>query len=160
MKRKFVSNTYLKGVDNYILMQFEDKDLECYCVIKKVNSIDKPYISTHTGKNICLLKEGYYMIEYLPKNAHYGVRVFLDDNKNTIAYYIDIIDKIGIETGKGLYYDDLYLDVTIDKLNEDYTMVWDEDELKKALEDGDINKEQYDEAYDALRDILNDLDLD
>ena len=97
------------------------------------------------------------MIEYLPKNAHYGVRVFLDDNKNTIAYYIDIIDKIGIETGKGLYYDDLYLDVTIDKLNEDYTMVWDEDELKKALEDGDINKEQYDEAYDALRDILNQI---
>ena len=68
MKRKFLTNTYLRGVDKYILMQFEDDSLDCYTVIKKVNSIDKPYISTHTGKGVCLLKEGYYMVEYLPKN--------------------------------------------------------------------------------------------
>ena len=86
MKRKFLTNTYLRGVDKYILMQFEDDKLDCYTVIKKVNSIDKPYISTHTGKGVCLLKEGYYMVEYLPKNEKYGIRVFLDDKKNTISY--------------------------------------------------------------------------
>ena len=141
MKRKFLTNTYLRGIDNYIMMQFEDSKLDCYSVIKKVNSIDKPYITTHTGKNICLLKEGYYMLEYLPKNENYGVRVFLNDKKQTISYYIDIINGIGIETGKGLYYDDLYLDITIDKVN-DLVQVWDEDELQKALEDNDITKEE------------------
>ena len=45
MKRKYLANTYLRGIDNYMLMQFEDDVLDCYTVIKKVNSIDKPYIS-------------------------------------------------------------------------------------------------------------------
>lgn len=157
MKRKFLTNTYLRGIDNYIMMQLEDKELDCFSVIKKVNSIDKPYITTHTGKNICLLKEGYYMVEYLPKSEHYSVRVFLDDNKNTISYYIDIIDKIGVETGKGLYYDDLYLDITIDKLNDDLVKVWDEDELQRALDEEDINKDMYDMAYLTLNDLLSQI---
>ncbi len=157
MKRKFVTNTYLRGVDNYILMQFEDNALDCYTVIKKVNSIDKPYISTHTGKGICLLKEGYYMVEYLPKNENYGVRVFLDDNKDTISYYIDIINGIGIDYEKGLYYDDLFLDITIDKVNGDIVNVWDEDELQKALDEKDITKNQYDMAYTVLKNVLNQI---
>ena len=33
-------------------------------LIKKINSIDKPYITTHVGKDICLLKEGYYPMDY------------------------------------------------------------------------------------------------
>ena len=156
MKRKFVSNTYLRGIDNYVLMQFEDDNLDCFSVIKKVNSIDKPYISVRNRKNVCLLKEGFYMIEYLPKNEHYEVRVFLDENKNVISYYIDIIDKIGFEEGKGLYYDDLYLDVTIDE--GDVVKIWDEDELEKAIEDDeDVDKEKYDMAYEVLRDLLTQI---
>ena len=154
MKRKFLTNTYLKGIDNYIMKQFEDDILDCYTVIKKVNSIDKPYISTRGGKDICLLKEGYYILEYIPKNEHYGVRVFLDENKNDLSYYIDIIDKIGVESGKGLFYDDLYLDITIDRLCDDLVKVWDEDELQKALDEEDINKEQYDMAYTTLKELL------
>lgn len=157
MKRKFLTNTYLRGVDNYMMMQLEDKELNCYSVIKKVNSIDKPYITTHVGKDICLLKEGYYMVEYLPKDEHYGVRVFLDDEKETISYYIDIIDSIGIEVGKGLYYDDLYLDITIDRVNDDVVRVWDEDELQKALEENDIDQIQYDMAYSILNKLLEEI---
>ena len=62
MKKKFLTNTYLRGVDNYVIMQFEDDRLNCYSVLKKVNSIDKPYISTHTGKDVCLSKEGYFTV--------------------------------------------------------------------------------------------------
>lgn len=157
MKRKFLTNTYLKGVDKYTLTQFEDESLDCFCVIKKINSIDKPYISTHTGKNVCLLDEGYYILEYLPKNSNYGVRVFLDKNKNVLSYYIDIIDSIGIDYEKGLYYDDLYLDITIDIVNGELVKVWDEDELQKALEEDDITKEQYDMAYKMLKELLNQI---
>lgn len=154
MKRKFLTNTYLRGIDNYMLMQFEDEKLDCYSVIKKVNSIDKPYISTHTGKDVCLLKEGYYMVEYLPKNGKYGVRVFLNEDKEPISYYIDIINDIGIDYEKGLYYDDLFLDITIDKTNDDIVKVWDEDELQEALNENDITKEQYDSAYVTLKELL------
>lgn len=156
MKRKFLTNTYLRGIDNFMLMQFEDDSLDCYSVIKKVNSIDEPYISVRNGKNVCLLKEGYYMIEYLPKNEHYDVRVFLDENKKAISYYIDIIDKIGIEDGKGLYYDDLYLDITID--DGDCVKVWDEDELQMAMDtDADVDENKYNMAYSTLRELLSEI---
>ena len=96
------------------------------------------------------------MIEYLPKSEHYEVRVFLDENKNAVSYYIDIIDKIGFEEGKGLYYDDLYLDITIDE--GDSVKVWDEDELEKAIEeDDDVDKEKYDMAYDTLKNLLTQI---
>ncbi len=156
MKRKFLTNTYLRGIDNFMLMQFEDYNLECFSVIKRVNSIDKPYISTRNGKGVCLLKEGYYILEYLPKNEHYEVRVFLDEKKNAISYYIDIVDKIGIEDGKGLYYDDLYLDITID--DGDCVKIWDEDELENAiLEDDDVDQEKYDMAYRTLKELLKQI---
>lgn len=156
MKRKFLTNTYLRGIDNFMLMQFEDDNLNCFSVIKRVNSIDKPYISTRNGKDVCLLKEGYYILEYLPKNEHYEVRVFLDENKNAISYYIDVVDKIGIEEGKGLFYDDLYLDITID--DGDCVKVWDEDELEAAiLEDDDVDQEKYDMAYETLRELLKQI---
>lgn len=158
MKRKYVSNTYLRDIENYILMQFEDYKMDCYTVIKKIISTDKPYISTHTGKDICLQEDGYYMVEYLPKNKNYGVRVFLDDQKNTVSYYIDIIDKIGVDHEKGLYYDDLYLDITIDKENGDLVNVWDEDELETALiEDEEVDQEKYDLAYATLRTLLKEI---
>ena len=157
MKKKFLTNTYLRGVDNYVIMQFEDDRLNCYSVLKKVNSIDKPYISTHTGKDVCLSKEGYFTVEYLPKDKNYGVRVFLDDKKQVISYYIDIINGIGVDYEKGLYYDDLYLDITIDKTNNDEVKVWDEDELQVALEEEDITKEQFDLAYKTLKEMLKEI---
>lgn len=152
-----MTNTYLRGIDSYSMIQFEDINLDCYSVIKHVKSIDKPYISTHTGKDICLLNDGYYILEYLPKCGEYGVRVFLDENINTLSYYIDIINDIGIETGKGLYYDDLYLDITIDYTDEQKVMVWDEDELQDALDTQDIDKATYDKAYRILKELLNEI---
>ncbi len=157
MKRKFLTNTYLRGVDKYMLTQFEDESLDCFCVIKKINSIDKPYFATHTGKDVCILDEGYYILEYLPKNEHYGVRAFLDREKNVLLYYIDVIDSIGIDYEKGLYYDDLFLDITIDKVADDVVRVWDEDELQKALDEEDISKSQFDMAYDTLKELLDEI---
>ena len=94
------------------------------------------------------------MVEYLPKSGNYEVRVFLNEKKEAVSYYIDVIDDIDIEYGKGLYYDDLYLDITIDKINGDVVKVWDEDELQQALEENDITKEQYEKAYHILKDLL------
>ena len=124
-----IENSYCEDTYEFI----DDSFVDCYTVIKKVNSIDKPYISTHTGKDICLLKEGYYMVEYLPKSGNYEVRVFLNEKKEAVSYYIDVIDDIDIEYGKGLYYDDLYLDITIDKINGDVVKVYTIGDFSKEI---------------------------
>ena len=87
-------------------------------------------------------------------NGESYLSVFLNEKKEAVSYYIDVIDDIDIEYGKGLYYDDLYLDITIDKINGDVVKVWDEDELQQALEENDITKEQYEKAYHILKDLL------
>jgi len=156
MKRKFIKDTYLKGVEDYNMFQTENMDLDCFVVMKKINNIDKPYLETHTGKNICMLKDGYYLVEYLPKNENYTVRVFLDDNMDTISYYIDVVDKVGKKNNE-LFYDDLYLDITIDKLDGDNVKVWDEDELYQAKENNKISQETYENAYKTLDKILGEV---
>ena len=77
-----------------------------------------------------------------------------------ISYYIDIINGIGVDYEKGLFYDDLYLDITIDKTNNDEVKVWDEDELQNALEEGDITKEQFDMAYETLKEMLSEIAME
>ena len=58
-----------------------------------VNKVDwVPHLHRYLNE----LEPGTVMLGelYLPKNEHYEVRVFLDENKNAVSYYIDIIDNI------------------------------------------------------------------
>ena len=38
--------------------------------------------------------------------------------------------------------------------------VWDEDELQNALEEGDITKEQFDMAYETLKEMLSEIAME
>lgn len=156
VKKKYIKNTYLLGVEDYDIKIITDKRLNSYVSVKYIKDIDKPYIEGHTGKNICLMKNGYYLLEYLPINDNYTVRVFLNDKKEVQQYYIDITKENGYEDDSP-YYLDLYLDITIDVHCDNKTIVWDEDELEEALNTNDITKEDYDMAYTVLKRLLSQI---
>lgn len=156
MKKKLIKDTYLLGVEEYDINVIKDQNLNAYISAKHVKDIDKPYIETHSGKNICLLNNGYYILEYLPINGNYVVRVFLNEKKETQQYYIDITKENGYENNTP-YYLDLYLDITIDIHNDNKVMIWDENELEEAVNTKDITREDYDMAYSVLKDLLNQI---
>lgn len=158
MKKKFLKETYLREVTDYKVNVTKNEKLNSYTVIKHIINTEEPYISNHTGENICLIDNGYYIVEEVPMDEKYLVRAFFDNEKKLKGYYIDIVKENNIEDNM-LYYLDLYVDITVDKVSngEELVMVWDSNELKEALEKKAITLEEYYLAHRVLKDIFNEI---
>ena len=73
-----------------------------------------------------------------------------DDNNNLIEWYFDMIKTNGVENGVPYIYD-LYLDLVIKSNGKE--VVLDEDELKEALNNRDISKDDFNMAYKTMKKI-------
>lgn len=151
MKRKVITNTYLRDIDKYQLKLFLDED-DYYVCVKKLIHVNEKFI-IHNG--LCVMDNGYYVFEVIPKNENYAMRLFLDNNKNALEYYFDITKNNGIDTlSKIPFYDDLYLDITY--LNGEINIL-DEDELIDAFKTGEITKDDFDLAYNIKDKLLEEI---
>ena len=151
MRKKLISKTYLRDVDSYKLeIYYANEDY--YLSVKKINSIKEPFI---VSNGLCLINNGYYIVEVLPKKENYTMRVFFNENRERLEYYFDISLKNGLdEESKIPYYDDLYTDITV---KGDKIEVLDEDELKEALEEQRISRDEYDLANKTRDKLLQSI---
>lgn len=151
MKKKLISKTFLKGVEKHkiqIYYNFEDY----YLSVKKIIKIDNPFFSTD---NICLIDNNYYIVEVIPKEENYCMRIFFNQDKERLLYYFDITLENGIDKDSNIpFYDDLYLDIV---LKNDNIEILDEDELLDALNNKLITKEQFDLAYRAMNSLIDSI---
>lgn len=81
---KYSSETYLKGVLEHNLNIFVDSDNPYYIVVKKINKIDKPFILNEYGKDVTILNNNYYILEYILKAENYICRIFNNDVKEVL----------------------------------------------------------------------------
>ena len=143
MKRKIISNTYLRDVDKYQIKIYLDNDYY-YLSVKKLIDVRKKFIIKN---DICVMDNNYYVVEVIPKNENYAVRIFYDDMKKPLEYYFDICKNNGLlEDIKVPFYDDLYLDVTYLCCNGRIDIL-DEDELLEGFKNKDITCEELDMIY-------------
>lgn len=73
-----------------------------FTTIKKILNIKNPVV---LKDGTCIMDNGFYIIEILPKNEKYRMRLYLKEQKKTIEYYFDIsfenrIDKFKQNLGK------------------------------------------------------------
>lgn len=150
MKTKIVSKTYLRDVENYeIKIYFED---EFYISIKKLIKCREKFI---IADNLCVMDDGYYILEILPKNEEYAMRLFLDRDKKPLEYYFDICRNIRIVEKYNIpMYDDLYLDVTylFGKIN-----VLDEDELLEAYKNNEFTEAELNHIYEVKDRLIDEI---
>ena len=147
MKKKYISETFLRDAKEYDLKMFVRKDY--FLCIKQIKKIEKPF---YLKDDLCLIDNNYYIIEILYPNKHYTIRIFLNDRKEEILNYYDIIDKIKMDTRIMIpYYEDLYLDVIV---KDDNIYVLDEDELEKAFNEKYITADQYKLAKNAVDSLI------
>lgn len=147
MRKKLISKTYLRDVDEYKLHIYYDKD-DYFLSVKEIINTRAPFILDDGDR---LIDNGYFIVEVLPKHENYAMRVYFNEKKERVGYYFDISLGNGIdEDSKIPYYDDLYTDITITK---GVIEVLDEDELENALNDNKITKEEYNLA-NKTRDFL------
>ena len=151
MKRKIISNTYLRDVEKYQIKIFLDEE-DYYVSVKKLISVREKFI---IKENITVMDNGYYIFEVIPKNENYAMRLFLDENKNPLEYYFDITKNNGLyENTKIQCYDYLYLDITY--MNNEIKIL-DEDELIEAYKTNDITKEDLDLVYKIKDKLINEI---
>ena len=147
MKKKIISNTYLRDVEKYQIKLFLDEDEE-WIAVKKLIDVREKFIIKN---DLCVMDNGYYVLEVIPKKLNYAMRLFLDNKKKPLEYYFDICKNNGLYLDTNVpCYDDLYLDITY--LDGDVNIL-DEKELLNAYNEGDISDEDLELVY-RVRDRL------
>ena len=152
MKKKIITKTYLRDVSSYQLRLFYDESKDFVVCSKKIERIKSPFIISN---GTVLMDNNYYILEITPLNENYNIRIYFNDKKEVIEYYIDIVKANGIdEDSKTPYYYDLYLDVII---FNDKAYISDENDLERAYQEGKISKEEYDLAYNTANKLLAEI---
>ncbi len=152
MKKKILSSTYLKEAQKYQIKFYLDEE-DKYIVVKKLIKLSKKFIIQN---DVIAMDDGYYVIEIVPKNKNYALRLFLNDKKEIIEYYFDIIKESGIDKElKVPYFIDLYLDITIQKNKK--VNILDEEELNDALKSKDITKKDYELVLKVKEQLLKEI---
>lgn len=142
----------------------KDESLNSYITLKEVNDLTKPHKIPVNGRWITKLDKNYTILEYTPLDKLYNVRVHINDKEQILEYYFDIIlqNEIRKIEGKDIpFYNDLYLDVIyyqkVATQTDNFILLDDRDELKGALNDGKIDQEEYDLAYEVANSLMEEL---
>ena len=98
MRKKLISKTYLRGVNKYELKIYFNLE-DCYISVKKIIDIKEPFILSN---GLCVVDNNYYIMEVIPKNENYAMRVFFNNNKEILEYYFDVSLENGLDSESGL----------------------------------------------------------
>lgn len=160
MRQKFIDKIYMHEVDEKIWYLEKNGDIDGYIALKYVKKISKPLTAFSNGEKYIGLDEGYSILEYVPLNRGYNCRVFFDRLNRPLCYYFDINNGTGIENNIP-WYDDLYLDVTMEcpaiTKSGFFIRLDDEKELKSARNEGIISKDTYDKGFDVAIKLMKEL---
>lgn len=153
MKKKIVSKTYLREADKYQIKLYLDED-DYYASVKKLVHVTDKFI-INNGNTIAM-DNGYYIVEIIPKYENYAVRIFLNDKKEVIEYYIDIIKESGLDPEYNIpYFIDLYLDITV-LYNGDIHVI-DQNELQDAYNSSEITKDEYNQVIELKDKLIQEI---
>ena len=151
MKKKIITNTYLNEAIKHEIKLFLDEE-DYFVSVKKLVHLSEKFIIRN---NVIAMDDGYYILEIIPKNDNYALRVFLNDKKEVIEYYFDIIKESGIDKEyKVPYFIDLYLDITLFK---GQIGILDEEELETARIEKDITEEEYKLVLKTKEKLINEI---
>ncbi|MDT8718398.1 DUF402 domain-containing protein [Clostridium sp. 19966] len=157
MKRKSVDRTYLSRVldRSFKAIEVNEEDFKGYLSLFRMNEVRDSRSFKYGEKTICVIDKGYSHLQYVPFNCDYALTAFVNDNGEIVQWYFDIISGCGTDETGVPFYDDMYLDVILLPNSEFYLV--DEDELKEALDEGKITKAQFDRAYKAAYELVDEI---
>lgn len=153
MRKKYLSKTYLRDIDSYEVKFIIDDDKDYYVAVKKMKKMKSPFVARN---GLHLIDNGTFMVEVMPKNENYNMRVYLSEEKQPLEFYFDITRENGIDAETKIpYYDDLYTDVII---ADGEIRIDDENELLEAYQNGEISKEDFDLANETTKNLVAELE--
>ena len=160
MRKKYIDKVYMREVLDKEWYLEKDEKLNGYIALKYIKEISKPLSAFSNGKKYIGLDKGYSILEYVPLDRKQNCRIFFDKLNRPLCFYFDINNGSGIENNIP-WYDDLYLDVTMEcpTITETgyYIRLDDEAELKMAKNEGQIDEDSYNNAYKVAEKLMQEL---
>lgn len=130
---KYLTSTYLKDVEKYKLSLFYEKN---YCiVVKKIIKIKAPFILREENKDIVIVDNDYYILEYMPFNRNYICRIHIDKTQKIIEWFYLATKNNSIVNGIPVF-EDLKLSCVIVNKTNIYKL-YNEDLAKNILSTND-----------------------
>lgn len=107
---------------------------------------------------VCIVDDGYSWIQIGLENRNCWITIVYNELDEFVQCYIDVTKSNEITYDNEDCYNDLFLDIV--RLSNKEVFILDEEELKKALDEGVILKEDYSFAYDMASKIKEFLEND
>ena len=160
MRKKFIDKVYMRDAAEKEFYLEKNEELNCYIALKYIKKIIAPAKAYCNGKQYVGLDSGYTILEYVPLDKKYNCRIFFDTLNRPLCFYFDINNGSGVEDGMP-WYDDLYLDVTMDCPTITgscyFIRLDDEKEFAVAKQNGIVDEETYKQGYDTANELMAEL---
>ena len=78
---------------------FTNGTLYLITAMKVVKAVEQPYSVYINGERVKKLDKDFTIIEYTPLDKKYNVRIHVNDKKEILEYYFDIIAENKIKDG-------------------------------------------------------------
>lgn len=159
MKRKFADFPKWKNVleKKYINYYFDNEDFKGNISMLTAIKVSEKITANRSGKEVVIFDKDFKWLEFYPEtNKNIAMIVAFNDKEEIVDWFFDVAENSDISEDGIPYTDDLYLDIILD--NSGNLQLVDEDELKEALDNNVITKEQYDFAYQIANNLIDKLD--
>lgn len=153
MKRKIADRpNWARIIQKRYYQEFiQDDVFEGHVSLLFLDQVREPVHVKYGSREVCIVDHRYWWLMFFPENASYCLTVMIDGNMEIKQWYFDIVRSIQFTEEGVPVIEDLYLDVVVLPNGEHYIL--DEDELIAAYEEGEIDKNDYTLAKDALENL-------
>ena len=160
MKRKYIDRSNWQRIEKgrCVLFNTYQERFEGYASAIFIEKVNEKLVCNLDKRQFCLADDGFVWIQRLPFEKKWSVTTMFDENNKIVQWYFDITKQNSIDIYGQPFYDDLYLDVVVFPSGE--IVLFDEDELKEALECGDITQIDFDLAYNEANKITKGIAKD
>jgi predicted RNA-binding protein associated with RNAse of E/G family len=149
-RRKYLGRydkDFIKSIDSRTI-RVDDNDIVGYAALVRVIEVKEPYMVGVKGSEICIADNGYSELAFLPDNENWQMTAIYDNNNYIVEWYFDITRLNSVDEKGNPYCDDIYLDAAL--MPDGKLLIFDEDELKKAFDNGKITQKEHDNAFTVL----------
>lgn len=160
MKRKYIAKSQWQRIkkSKCVLFNTYQERFNGYASAIFVEKVHEKLVCKLDSREFCLVDDGYSWIQRLPIEKNWSVTTMFDDRGNIIEWYFDITKQNSMDENGQPFYDDLYLDIVVFPSGE--LVLFDEDELREALESGDITQSDFNLAYSEANKIMDGMAKD
>ena len=155
-RRKYLGRANEKFIKTFTsqIIRIDEENISGYAALVKIEKAHHAFFVGNEDFKICIADNGYSELCWLPDNENWQVYAIYDDKNCIVEWYFDITRKNAVDEKGTPYADDIYLDAAL--MPDGRVLILDEDELRAALDNGNIAQDEFDMAYRVLNRLIED----